>query len=170
VPAFSVTVSLWKGEIMKREEILVGATYKVLGKKFNVRIELECPTGGWTATNLQTGGTIKISSPAYCVKMVEPPAPAATKAKKARKAKTSATAGDKPLSLLSAAAKVLADRKPEALHVKQLLEAIVSEGLWTPGAGKTPEQTLSGGMQTEIAKKGEAARFRKVDKGAFAAA
>ena len=34
-----------------------------------------------------------------------------------------------------------------------------AKGLWTPGAGKTPEQTLYSSIKREIASKGGASRF-----------
>ena len=43
-----------------------------------------------------------------------------------------------------------------------------SEGLWTPGGGKTPEQTLYSAIIREIRDKGNASRFRKEGRGLFA--
>jgi len=77
---------------------------------------------------------------------------------------------DKPkrVSLLDAAATVLADAKAP-MQAKQIVEAVVERGLWKPGAGKTPHATLYAAMTREIAAKGAASRFRKVDRGQFTA-
>ena len=64
------------------------------------------------------------------------------------------------LSLLSAAAEVLAE-SDEPLNCRRMIDLAKERGLWTPGAGKTPEQTLYSAIMREIRDKGEAARFRK---------
>ena len=87
--------------------------------------------------------------------------PAAIKATEA-KAKPAApkAEGKSKLSLLSAAAAVLAE-SDEPLNCKHMIELAKERGLWTPGAGKTPEQTLYSAIMREIKDKGDAARFRK---------
>ena len=49
---------------MKKNEITIGGVYraKVSDKLTDVRIDQECPAGGWNATNLATGKTIRIKS------------------------------------------------------------------------------------------------------------
>ena len=85
---------------------------------------------------------------------------------KAAAAKPAAT-GDKPkLSLLKAAIAVLAE-SDEALNTKQMIEQTKAKGLWTPGEGKTPEQTLYSAIAREIKAKGENSRFKLVTKGHF---
>ena len=64
------------------------------------------------------------------------------------------------LSLLSAAAAVLAE-SDEPLNCRRMIDLAKERGLWTPGAGKTPEQTLYSAIMREIRDKGNAARFRK---------
>lgn len=64
------------------------------------------------------------------------------------------------LSLLSAAAAVLAE-SDEPLNCRRMIDLAKERGLWTPGAGKTPEQTLYSAIMREIGDKGDAARFRK---------
>ena len=73
----------------------------------------------------------------------------------------------KKLSLLNAAAQVLATCR-EPLNCKQIIAKAVEMGLWTPTGGKTPEQTLYGGIFREI-KTCEEPRFKKSEtrKGAF---
>ncbi|MEO0513474.1 MAG: winged helix-turn-helix domain-containing protein [Planctomycetota bacterium] len=80
-------------------------------------------------------------------------------------AKIAAKADRKP-SGLDLAAKVLADAG-EPLKAKQIAERAIAAGWKTNG--KTPEATLYAAMTREIAKKGDAARFRKDDRGLFEA-
>ncbi|MEO0513580.1 MAG: winged helix-turn-helix domain-containing protein [Planctomycetota bacterium] len=80
-------------------------------------------------------------------------------------AKIAAKADRKP-SGLDLAAKVLADAG-EPLKAKQIAERAIAAGWKTNG--KTPEATLYAAMTREIAKKGDAARFRKADRGLFEA-
>ena len=84
------------------------------------------------------------------------------------KAEPAKAVGDaKPkLSLVKAAIAVL-EASEEALNTKQMVEAAKAKGLWTPGAGKTPEQTLYSAIIREIKSKGENARFTLVAKGHF---
>lgn len=91
-----------------------------------------------------------------------------TKAPKQSKAKKAKPETAKRVSLLDAAATVLTSAK-ESMAAKAIVEAVVERGLWTPGAGKTPAATLHAAMIREISKKGDGARFRKVDRGQFTA-
>ncbi len=90
------------------------------------------------------------------------------KAAKEPKAKAVTTPKEKKVSLLSAAAIVLAATK-EPMRAPQILEAITKRGLWSSPSGKTPEQTLYAALIREIAAKGDKARFKKHDKGVFVA-
>ncbi len=76
---------------------------------------------------------------------------------------------DKPkrLSALDAAARVLADTG-ESMRAKVLIQRMKEKGLWESPKGKTPEGTLHAAMIREIAAKGKASRFRKVERGLFA--
>ena len=78
----------------------------------------------------------------------------------AKPAEAKAEGKKSKLSLLSAAAAVLAE-SDEPLNCKRMIELAKERGLWTPGAGKTPEQTLYSAIMREIKDKGDAARFRK---------
>ena len=74
---------------------------------------------------------------------------------------------EKKLSLLNAAAKVLAAcRTP--MNCKEMIAKAVEMGLWTPTGAKTPEQTLYSGIFREI-KSTEEPRFKKSEtrKGSF---
>ena len=74
---------------------------------------------------------------------------------------------EKKLSLLNAAAQVLAARR-EPMNCKELVDKAVEMGLWTPTGAKTPEQTLYSGIFREI-KTCEEPRFKKSEsrKGSF---
>ena len=72
----------------------------------------------------------------------------------------------KGLSLVCAAAAVL-ERSAAPLSVKAMIDAAKAQGLWTPRAGKTPEQTLYSAIIREIRDKGAASRFRKEGRGLF---
>ncbi len=85
-------------------------------------------------------------------------------APKARKA--GPPPADKPLSGLDAAAKVLADAGTP-MRAREIVDAMLAKGLWTTG-GQTPHATIYAAMVREIAAKGDAARFKKVDRGLFA--
>ena len=74
---------------------------------------------------------------------------------------------EKKLSLLNAAAQVLATcRTP--MNCKEIIAKAVEMGLWTPTGAKTPEQTLYSGIFREI-KSTEEPRFKKSEtrKGSF---
>lgn len=74
----------------------------------------------------------------------------------------------KRVSALDAAAMVLADAgKP--MQAKDLIGTMAARGLWTSPGGKTPEATLYAAMMREINTKNGESRFKKVDRGLFAA-
>ena len=92
---------------------------------------------------------------------------AAAKAEAAKTVPANAADESKPkLSLLKAAIAVL-EESDEAMNTKQMIEQAKAKGLWTPGEGKTPEQTLYSAIAREIKAKGENARFKLVAKGHF---
>ena len=75
---------------------------------------------------------------------------------------------DGKLSGLDAAAQVLAEAG-EPLDAKTMVERMLEKGLWATG-GKTPAATIYAAIIREIAKKGDASRFRKVERGQFTVA
>lgn len=80
----------------------------------------------------------------------------------------SATTAAKPLSGLDAAATVLR-AAGEPLDAKTIVAQMLERGLWTT-AGKTPAATIYSAIIREISGKGSSSRFRKADRGRFAAA
>jgi hypothetical protein len=87
-------------------------------------------------------------------------------AKKTRTRKPAAEPKPKRVSALDAAAQVLADAG-QPMRVKEMIDAMAERGLWSSPGGKTPEATLYAAIIREIATKGDAARFRKVERGQF---
>ena len=90
------------------------------------------------------------------------------KAAPAKKAKPK-TEKSKKLSALDAAAQVLAASK-EPMNAKGMIEAMAAKGLWSSPGGKTPHATLYSAILREIGTKSKEARFKKTDRGHFAAA
>ena len=89
------------------------------------------------------------------------PAPAS------KAAKTSPA--ERRTSLFSAALAVLGESE-EAMNCRAIVAAAKERGLWTPGAGKTPEQTLYSAFTREMKTKGAASRVRLASPGHFALA
>ena len=79
-----------------------------------------------------------------------------------------AIADDKKLSAIAAAAQVL-DESKEPMNAKQMIEAMAEKKLWTTPGGKTPHATLYSAILREIKTKGKDARFKKIERGKFAA-
>ncbi len=92
----------------------------------------------------------------------------ATTAKKSATKKATAERGktDDKLSALDAAAKVLAEAS-EPLNTKQMVEAMAAKGYWKSPGGATPHATLYSAITREINTKGNAARFKKTERGHF---
>ena len=67
------------------------------------------------------------------------------------------------MSGLDAAAKVLAEAG-EPLNCKTIVERALAKGYWKTG-GKTPQATVYAASIGEMAKKGDASRFAKAQRG-----
>ena len=97
-------------------------------------------------------------------------APAKKSTKAATKATTKATPraakSDGKLSQLDAAVKVLGEAGTP-MTTKAMIEAMAAKGYWTSPGGATPAQTLYSAILRELQKKGDEARFTKVDRGQF---
>ena len=128
--------------------------------------------GGWNVTS-RTGKPMTVKTlltsegDTLAAHEAEDPAPAKAEAKAKIAAPSPKAVPRKGLGLLSAAAAVL-ERSDAPMSVKAMIEAAKSDGLWTPGSGKTPEQTLYSAIIREIRDKGNASRFRKEGRGLFA--
>ncbi len=87
----------------------------------------------------------------------------------AKKAKQAARVSDaKKMSAIDAAAKVLAAAK-EPMTTKQMIEAMAAKGYWKSPGGKTPHATLCSAILRETRTKGKDSRFKKTERGKFAA-
>jgi len=74
----------------------------------------------------------------------------------------------KRMSALDAAAQVLASaHKP--MRAGDIITEMEARGLWKSSGGKTPGATLYSSMIREIAARGPKSRFKKTDRGLFAA-
>jgi len=170
---------------MKKDEVKVGGVYaaKVSGKIVPVHIAGESPHGGWDGTNINTGKAVRIKSAqrlrglwqqdlaapeAHTGPQGEEEAESEPKANKTKKRGTRANTGDDGarMSGLDAAAKVL-EEAGEPLSCKTIVQRAFETGYWQ-SEGKTPAATIYAAILREIQKKGEDARFRKVERGKFA--
>ena len=84
------------------------------------------------------------------------------------RARARAKARAKRVSGLDAAARVL-EESGQPMTAKEMVEAAEAKGYWKSPGGKTPHATVYAAIIREIAAKGAAARFRKTERGKFAA-
>ena len=177
---------------MKPEDIQLGVTYLVglAGKQVPVQITETHPSGtGWLGKTIKTGKQITIRSVQRIHKKASddkqvgnvanpgkrnPKATtdttSAPKHNTANPRKPTATGGDqdnKPMSLLSAAAHILAQGKQEPMRCKDIVEQAIEQKLWQPGKGLTPASTLYAAIGREIKTKGDGSRFVKAERGMF---
>jgi hypothetical protein len=92
--------------------------------------------------------------------------PGAGKQKKARRQKKAK--GEKKMSAIDAAAKLLTETG-QAMNCQQLIQTMAEKGLWSSPGGKTPAATLYSSILRELQTKGKDARFKKTERGMFAA-
>jgi hypothetical protein len=92
---------------------------------------------------------------------------APTTPKRERKAKAPADSGEKKMSALDAAARVLAEAG-QSMTCKEMIEVMGSKGYWTSAGGLTPNATLYSAILRELSVKGADARFQKTERGKFA--
>jgi hypothetical protein len=88
--------------------------------------------------------------------------------KKPRKAKTAdanADSGEKKLSCVTAAIKVLGE-STEPMNAQELITAMEAKGYWTSPGGKTPHATLYSAILRDLAK-GDDSKFVKTERGRF---
>ena len=76
----------------------------------------------------------------------------------------------KSMSLIDAAAHILAQDNQEPLRCKDIVEQAIEQKLWQPGKGLTPASTLYAAIGREIKTKGENSRFVKAERGMFTVA
>jgi hypothetical protein len=88
---------------------------------------------------------------------------------KAGKAKPTKATGDKRMSALDAAAKVLGETG-QAMNCQEMIKAMSEKGYWKSPGGLTPHATLYSAILRELKAKGAEARFRRTERGKFSAA
>jgi len=94
--------------------------------------------------------------------------PPAAQGKTAKKAASSKASPATKLSAIAAAARVLTETG-RAMTCPELIEAMAAKRYWTSPGGKTPGSTLYASIYQEIKSKGKESRFRKTERGKFAA-
>ncbi|MFN3151796.1 winged helix-turn-helix domain-containing protein [Bremerella sp.] len=159
---------------MKKADVKIGGEYyaKVTNKKVVVRIDAENASGGWDATNLTTNKKIRIKTagrlqgPARDAAVAND-SPKPRVRKRVDKAKSEAPTGEKKLSCVGAALRVLGESE-EPLSTKEMIETMEAKGYWSSPGGKTPHATLYSAILRDLAK-GDDSRFVKTDRGRFAA-
>lgn len=171
---------------MRSEDIHIGAAYtcKVGRNAVRVTVTAEAESGGWLVET-PTGRTMTVrnaerfiertdaqegaESAAHAAEDVQPE-PSADQGTERDTSEQGADTGETggTMSLLDAAAHLLA-QADEAMRCKDLVEQARELGLWAPKrGGKTPDRTLYSAILREITTKGDASRFRKVERGHFA--
>jgi hypothetical protein len=180
--------------IMKQEDIKIGGTYMVglAGNLVPVLITDNHPSGtGWQGKTVKTGKSIVIRSAQRIHRELssdndkdervaqqgkrKPKATTdTTDAKERDTGKPAATGGNqdtsKPMSLINAAAHILAQGKQEPMRCKDIVEQAINQNLWQPGKGLTPSATLYAAIGREIKTKGDDSRFAKAERGMFTVA
>ena len=156
------------------ETLKIGRTYRVaVGRNWTpATITAKLPDGGWEARSVKSGKTLRIRSHG-CVEEIAPAAKTAKRAIKKAKASPSCDTGKpaamsgKTMSLLDAAAQLLAGSK-EPMSCQTMVNIALTQGLWAPKReGKTPANTLYSAILREIKTKGDDSRFVKVERGKF---
>jgi len=121
--------------------------------------------------SVATKATTKVVAKGQEAKAAKPaPAAKTAPAVKTTKAKTpqaATVAKPKKIGGLDAAALVL-KAKGEPMTCKAIMDEILAKGMWKTN-GKTPAATIYAAMLREITKKGDQSRFKKTDRGLFAA-
>ena len=91
-----------------------------------------------------------------------------TKQEKTTKQSRPKVEKEKKLSALDAAAKLLAETG-EPMNCQEMIKGMAEKGYWTSPGGQTPHATFYSAILRELKTKGADARFRKTERGKFAA-
>jgi hypothetical protein len=79
-----------------------------------------------------------------------------------------AVGGPRKMSLLTAAANLLAENG-QTMNCNAIVQELDERGVWSSPGGKTPGSTLYASANREIMEKGDHSRFVRVGKGQYAA-
>jgi hypothetical protein len=112
--------------------------------------------------------TVKTKSAKQTPTNKSPKTAPAAKGKAAKKTPSSKAGPATKLSAIAAAARVLTETG-RAMTCTELIEAMAAKRYWTSPGGRTPASTLYASIYQEIKSKGKDSRFRKTERGKFAA-
>jgi hypothetical protein len=151
------------------------ATNLATGKKIHIksaqRLQGEVGTRRGRAKVTTEGNvTVVENEPATVETIGCEPSTAVAVLKKPRKTKVAndqnaADAGEKKLSCVAAALKVLSEAI-EPMNAQEMITAMTEAGYWTSPGGKTPHATLYSAILRELTK-GDDSRFVKTERGRF---
>ena len=136
------------------------ATNQATGKKIHIktaqRLQGAVGTRRGRAKVTTEGDTAVVENEPATVETVTAPVEGVPKKPRKGKPKTAETAekneaGEKKLSCVSAALKVLADRG-EPMNTQELITAMTDQGLWASPGGKTPHATLYSAILRDLGK------------------
>jgi len=138
-------------------------------ERFVARVGQEAGTGDAGAPATEPAAATPATPEGAEAPAAEPPPPPATTETRAPGEQCAgAQAEGGTMSLLDAAVHLLG-RADGPMQCKDLVEQARAQGLWAPRrGGKTPDRTLYAAILREITGKGDAARFRKAERGRFA--
>ncbi len=119
------------------------------------------PDGPWLLKNTKSGKTISVSDCSRITPLAD--------TQPENNEQTNASSSKNKHSLLDAAEIILKTCPHQPLSAKAIIKLAIQDGIWKPGAGKTPANTLHASINKEIKVKGEASRFRRASevRGAF---
>lgn len=172
---------------MNANEIIVGKDYILKIAHNNVKVKVLSQSGhSWIVKTaggkimpiqmadrfvrqVAPAGEVPLQTPATPAEAEEPivppvPVPAPVPAP-AEPATPALVATEKKLSMLDAAAQVLKDAG-HPMKINDILDAMQTSDIWTPGKGLTPDRTIIAGISVEMKKKPHP-RFRKTAPGTF---
>ncbi len=163
---------------------------KVGKNEIKIRVVRENSRGGWMVSSLAGGNTFLVKDPSRFLRCIEtlpvtaqtpavapvPSQPAVTVSVTAQPPAavpvpalqipvSALTPSVKKLSMLDAAAEALKNSQIP-VSCKEIIAAMESSGLWSPGKGLTPVNTLTAAIGVEIRRKPNP-RFRKTAPGLF---
>ena len=74
-----------------------------------------------------------------------------------------------PLTQMTSTASPSRSRSAEPMNCQEMIKGMAEKGYWTSPGGQTPHATLYSAILRELKTKGTEARFRKTERGTFAA-
>ena len=115
--------------------------------------------GGWLVRSTKTGKEMMIRDASRLSLVTTPECDHVEEAKEVPQDEVASKISPKT-SLLDAAVQVL-EVNCRPMHCHEIVEAAIEQNFWIPGSGKTPSNSLYSSIIREIAKRGDASRFRR---------